>query len=648
MLNNDPTKPDTVFFGGFKKGSRPYGVNAQESKNIYANLSITPTPSLKIDLTALQSTRKRNIFFTTYLLSPDRVPRMERDATNADISIKWLTSTKLYFQAGLNYYSTNYQLMERSLFSKGSEGVLELSERYRGNTNFETYYMDFLLYDINRGFLNYQKSETNYITAHANFGWQFHKQHLLEAGMDDRQYTIRHASILDPFDLRPASGSNNIYGYKIDTSQSHYRLKPSSSSGLDGAKKPHHTSFFIQEQMESGILQYHWGLRWDYFDTGTKALRSLSDPTGQNDPKQQGIQDSQGRWYAGTIGREDFAHSKHYSKLSPRLGLSFEFLPGLAFRGNFGWYYQMPNFQEYYANSRFLDRASVIPFGMMVGNSNLKPIKNESIEAGLSYHYQNRFYFNLTHYWKNQKNIPDILPISSVPNMLLTVVNIEDNIIRGWDMSMEGRFDKHLSTVFHLGIIQKHLNQSANTSGFGSAWLDFSDLIFTYPPSYLKETHFTAQVTFQFFEHEGISIGKLMPLENTSFNVIYSEISGARYTPTTVVPLYLYGTQTRVIARRNSLRMPNQQNIDMKMMKTLAIAKRYKVSGYLVVTNLLNTMNTADVYTATGSPFSDGYLETANAQGLNQRQLQEYETRDKDNFYLESPRQITIGFTFDF
>lgn len=623
---------DTAIFGKFKKGPRPFDVNAQSAQNLYAKLTFNPTSSLQLDATALHSFRKRNIYFTEYLLAPDRVPHQERSTFNLGFSAKYIVNPNLFTRAAISYYSTNYQLMERSLFDKGSDAVLLLNSRIIGNTNATTYYGDNLLFDINRGFLRYQKTSSDYVSAHAGIAWQYDEYNFLETGVDLRQHTIQYASILDVGN--PVAGSNNIYGYDIDTSGSHFKLKRSGSSGLNGIKKPKVTAFYIQDRFDIWILQMYGGFRYESFELGTKILKNPSNPTGADQ----------------ILNEDDYKSGSAITKWSPRFGAAVEAFPGLTVRSNYGLYYQVPNYHQYYVNSDFLERMSIAPpYNTVVGNSALKPFKNESYEIGLNYGYQDIFKLNVSRYWKDGSRAPIVIPVTSFPNALYTPVNVIDSETDGWDFMMESQMSQNLRIKFRLGIVESIHDYASYNSGFRAAWLGYDDVHYLMPPRYWKGSNFGVSLNYYLNKHEGMLIGGVRPFENMSFCVVYTETSGSHYTPTAITRMAVAGFyEPRAVARRNSGRVPNRQNVDVKITKNFMIAQKFQVSTYILITNFLNSKNAANVFTSTGLTNDDGFLSTSGSSYMTQREIEQYYINLKDNFNLEPPRQVSMGLTVDF
>ena len=82
----------------------------------------------------------------------------------------------------------------------------------------------------------------------------------------------------------------------------------------------------------------------------------------------------------------------------------------------------------------------------------------------------------------------------------------------------------------------------------------------------------------------------------------------------------------------------------------------YKIKSeiYLVVTNLFDTKNIVQVYSATGNADSDGYLDAASSQSQISTQtsvasytdLYSIKIASPENYAL--PRQIRLGFTMLF
>jgi hypothetical protein len=133
-----------------------------------------------------------------------------------------------------------------------------------------------------------------------------------------------------------------------------------------------------------------------------------------------------------------------------------------------------------------------------------------------------------------------------------------------------------------------------------------------------------------------------------SFDVIYTETSGSHYTPTEVVRFAVAGVPSaRQVARHNTGRLPNTQNIELKITKEFTLVQKYRMSAFIVVTNLLNAKNAANVFTSTGLTNDDGFLAYAGSL-MTDREMQQYNINLNDNFNLEPPRQIECGFTIEF
>jgi hypothetical protein len=146
-------------------------------------------------------------------------------------------------------------------------------------------------------------------------------------------------------------------------------------------------------------------------------------------------------------------------------------------------------------------------------------------------------------------------------------------------------------------------------------------------------------------------------LANAGANFQVIAVSGRPYTATTT-PEELTGSQTK--GGLNGSRLPWRNTVNFRVDKdfTLRQAKDggngLNLNIYFRVANLLNTQNIIRVYSATGSPYTDGFLETDQTQtniaaDVNPAsRLLSYQWRLLNPNFLSLPRRLYIGARMDF
>src|SRR4029077_19028253 len=81
------------------------------------------------------------------------------------------------------------------------------------------------------------------------------------------------------------------------------------------------------------------GLRYDYLNVNTKALKSEDRPLGSDN----------------ILTDADLTDPKTYSRISPRIGIGFPVSDRSVLHVNWGQFYQQPNLQDLYVSYRFLE-----------------------------------------------------------------------------------------------------------------------------------------------------------------------------------------------------------------------------------------------------------------------------------------------------
>ena len=153
-------------------------------------------------------------------------------------------------------------------------------------------------------------------------------------------------------------------------------------------------------------------------------------------------------------------------------------------------------------------------------------------------------------------------------------------------------------------------------------------------------------------------------LKNTGINMVINGSSGTPYSAqeqiTPAAPLNpASGTLDGTV---NGSRKPWQVRSDMQIDKNIILKfgkgeekkKSANLNVYLLVNNVLNTINITNVYRATGNPDDDGYLNAATYQAGIQSQNDEasfrylYALKANNPYNYGIPRTIRIGAKLDF
>ena len=639
--NANPALNDTAIFvtdqNGrlkYKQGARPDRVNASDLTNFYANVSYTPNAVMQFDLTTLFSSIKRNQFSSQLLLSPSGVLREERSTYVVNLSGKYVLSSSMFLEGHIGMYSSDDKIAARKFFEMGDKAITFLNASTRGNTGANTYYGDNFIYDIDRGRLDYKKSESDAWFGGINFNWQLNKEHFIESGIEFDSHTER---LLDLIDIgNPVGGSNNVYGYTIYNDDFgliavRHQDKNNFNSGLEGSKKPTTASFFIQDNYSIDKFTFSGGLRADYLSTGVKTV--YLDPYVIFWNSNQVVKINEG---------------KSYVKWSPRLAFSTEFSKNVSVRANYGWFYHLPAFENYLVSSNMVEQQLLAPIGPIYEpNPVLEPEKTEAVEFGLCYH-SDRVNFDAALF---RNNVSDVIMKGEEPgyvSTLWTLDNSGSSIVTGINFHFEDRIADNFSMGAFATFLHSKTTASESSSGFRADWL--MDNLFQVSTSSDNEQ----RTTLKFFAEgrllkgEGPVFGNVHPLENSNLFVWINRASGFPYTPTEISRYGLFSSNLVQTDPVNSRTTPPTMTVDVKFTKQFDAFTKYHASVYLEILNLLNRKNPVQVFSATGQGDTDAYLGTSGAQTLNTRQLQQYQYVMKDNLHYSNPRLVNLGFKIEF
>jgi len=165
-------------------------------------------------------------------------------------------------------------------------------------------------------------------------------------------------------------------------------------------------------------------------------------------------------------------------------------------------------------------------------------------------------------------------------------------------------------------------------------------------------------------DYNGPVIGGSQIFANAGLNIVSTLGSGTPYSQqqqATGTQLIGGGGAPQLEGTPNGSRLPWQFNIDAQIDKSWDLKfgkgeekKTARLNAYLLINNLLNTMNIIDVYRYTGNPDDDGYLTSPIFEPAIEAQIdpeafrQMYALKMNDPFNFSVPRTIQLGLRLDF
>jgi len=661
IRNANPAAADTAIFTldgtehiKYDKGARPkdaqgYGINSRRGYNAQAKISFDIIANtLRVDFAGNYGQTYRRSAVATRIFAPDGNLRRDIKNGNLGLTATYTLNPNSFLDAGVNYFFQDRRLMNDHL----NWNLPAYHNRNLGGTGNVHYYGDNLANDINRGVLTFRRDKPSYIAFKADYVNQIDKHNQVKAGFDYFNHTVRFLNVRNVDD--PVTGINDYVGFTV-VDPANPTIKSVSSDDLNnkilGPGKPYSFSFYAQDKLEYEGLVLRGGIRYDLFNSGTKRVKNLADPTGQSDPDQIGLLNpATGKNQAGTLGAEDYTSAKNDNKISPRVSVSFPVSEKTQFRLSYGKFYQQPNLQDLYVGPVFLERMSVNGgIAATAANPNISAENTTQYEVGLRRILTDNVALDLSAFYKDISGLVQVLSTYSVPNNLYLLRNEDEGIVQGFTIGIEARRVGKVSGRVNYTLSSARGSGSGEQTGLNAAWLSFDQTKFNAPLSFDQRHTFNASMDIRNSKGQGPTLGGIKILEDAGINFVGSASSGLPYTPRQVVRYSITGVRgAKPVGRRNSENMPWTFRIDMKADKTIQLYKDYTVNVYVQVLNLLDRKNAITVWDATGRPSDDGFLDTVDGQNLNLRQKLEYQSQMRDGFAYDTPRQVRLGLLLNF
>ena len=578
-----------------------------------------------------------------YLLNLDHTPRyLDRNVSYTG-TFNHTLSQKTFYTVGLNYFDT--------LRKRGDGVAFDNLERYIIGRN-PTFDQDIPLF-FRKGhiFNNYLQRNASYYGAQASLSSQVNRYHQLKLGGDYQRHTLRYLQDFRPTQLGGSSPNlldYDAYGYKLvphfngSGNVDKVDIIELKDSDKDGPKHPKTWSTFVQDKFERGGVIVNGGLRYDYINVDTPALRNDVAPL-------------EGGPFRDSLDTQDLTANRTYTRISPRLGVSFPVDERTQLRFNYGQFYQQPNLQDLYVSYRFLQyKLQTGGYFVGFGNPNLKPERTIAYEVSFARQIGDRSRLDVTAYYKDVKDLVEITTIPAGSGVLsksfTSFRNRDFATIKGVDVGYLMRKTNHLSGSINYSFSFANGTGSVSGTQGNIAWTGSEPPRQTAPLDFDQRHKLSFNLDWSFEKGEGFSWNGWKPLQNLTVNALYNVGSGTPYTPTTVFnELTLASVSSQPSGPLNSRYGPWTQNLDVKASRGFNVVHT-RLEGFVWVLNVLDTQNPVTVFTSSGSPTTTGWLNTNdgqayldNAAAKGKDGLGRYRLAESDPNFYSNPRLVRFG-----
>lgn len=425
---------------------------------------------------------------------------------------------------------------------------------------------------------------------------------------------------------------------------------------LNDAKNPITIGAYVQDTFEWGKFVLNAGLRFDYLDSDTKALKDPRIPLGNkldddpNDPKAPS---------SSKLDEVDLVDSKTYTKFSPRIGLAFPATKSTHFYFSYGKFYQQPHLENLYINYDYLEyKISTGGYYFPIGNPNLKPEETIAYEVGIQKTFGNNLSFGIKAFYKDVNDLVQVVNIPS-PDIAIsnfsyaTYVNQDFGTVKGVDLEFEMRRTNHISVAANYSLQYANGSGSDPNTQRNRAWQGNEPSKLIAPLDFDQRHNISLNVDVRNSKKEGPMVGDYYILQNAGFNAQFNAGSGFPYTP--VVPyneVSIQSVSEQPLGQINSENGPWTYSLDVKFNKVFELSGRINLEAYIWVKNLLDTTNEVDIYHSSGSSGSTGYLNTAagvNELNTNAENFESiYRQAENNPTNFGQPRQVRVGLILNF
>jgi len=647
--------------------------NSLEGYSLQGKLNLDISPVMDLELSALGSENDFEQYIHAYKYNMKHAPEVNEDNLSLAARFRHTLDPKTFYTLSANYFSTerfrgdgvhgqnlrDYGRLSNpgyndnyDLFLNGDIDTTEISRDEFGNVSG----------DEGHVFADYVKRESSYIGFKADMVTQRINNNEIKFGVEYQRHTLRRYH-----DLYPEQTA--VIGYdengEVQWRRSYYNpdnpttfqdvnsygieLNPDKlkqgiiefqdvDDGPNGAKHPITMSAYLQNKLEYEGIVVNFGLRYDYLDAATDALRNEERPFAFGDSTK--------------FDDADLTDSKAYHKLSPRLGISFPITERMMFRFSYGKFFQQPNLENLYVNYDFLSyKLEQGGYYFPIGNPNLKPEETTAYEIGLTRQIGENLRFDVTAYYKDISGLVQVKNQPAKPRSFASYRNSDFGSVKGFDFALKMRRINHIALDLAYTLSQANGTGSNTQSQRNNAWTGEEPAKSVSPLDFDQRHDIKATVDVRFGEDEGPVWGGIQPFENFGANFIFTAASGTPYTPVIVHnEVTLASVSTVPDGPINSRRKPWSFNVDAKFTRDFPMPMG-DFQVYLWIENLFDARNVVRVYESSGDGETTTFLSTENGEQFATRgpdAVEVYQDKERNPNNFSKPRMVRLGLVYQF
>ncbi len=528
----------------------PWGYDKSRQFNI--KLSYHLNKNIKLSYYFHRNYRLYKPYSHAWKYLPQGYEDRKRFSWKDKISVNHVLSDKTFYDASFSYnrdYYNRFTFGKYAVFTP--DGKLISSNYLRRNNNTPPFWTN-----ADNGI--YVRNMVKNLMFKLDITSQMNKYNLVKTGVEIQKLVMSRLRFQEPY-------PSGFHGYENYT------------------KHPLELAVYVQDKLEFNSFIINAGVRFDY--------SYVDDTQWIDERKPAGYIDSNNVWVPyGEI------KTKPKMQISPRLGISFPITDKTVFYSSYGHFFQLPNYVDMYnLRDPTLDRA-------IIGNPGAKPQKTVAYEFGVKQQIGNFYSINLDVYYKDITNLLGSKYYAVFPYEYTIFTNSDYGQVKGFEISVSKvSSDYWYANINYTFSIAKG-NESDPREGYNNyrranAVLRPKEV---FPLNFDRRHVFNAVLGLNFPDKFGFSIMGLYPLANTDITFVFQAQSGLPYTPTPTEEA------EGLIVPKNSARMPSTNQLDLRVSRIIRLAESLKLTLFLSVKNLFDTINAIHVWRTTGDPWNAG------------------------------------------
>jgi outer membrane receptor protein involved in Fe transport len=240
-----------------------------------------------------------------------------------------------------------------------------------------------------------------------------------------------HTSILSQFNNNNLvkAGFQFIY-YELNVDEDLNLANIGSYSKVKYASYPYEGGLYIQDKMEYAGFVANIGLRWDFYNFNKVFYSDIYSPlrNPNYDPDLPYLE--RGQYYDPELAETE--ETQLYTRLQPRIGLSFPLTEVTVFHLNYGTFTQRPSFDAIL--SQEVSSNGIV----LLGNARLKPENTRSYDVGLVNAFPLGIVLDVSAYYKDVTDLIETAYFFDEQQAVYqTYINRDYADIKGFHVSLE-------------------------------------------------------------------------------------------------------------------------------------------------------------------------------------------------------------------